>query len=235
MQPIAADCGCRLDQCIRQYRQQTAMFHKPCDAAREGVRPPAGSLCPVHGAHQMRLYLQRYLLQNAYGEVHYEPTKQQLRDPAYSDLVQPVLRSMNDRQTHVHQASCKQYPFWASIVCSGSARKHQSSARGARLSRLKTLASALLARAWQMLGGINAQEHASQFASMQLQAARNAGASVSDAAKCARGHAARCRCARNCTISPPLASTWKGQVRADFIIASFLASYHLAKCLFTWR
>jgi predicted alpha/beta-hydrolase family hydrolase len=86
-----------------------------------------------------------------------------------------------------------------------------------------------------MLGGINAQEPASQFTATQLQAARNAGASGFDVAKFARGYARRRRTRDWSLPPPPPASTWKGQVRVDFIVDPFLASHHLAKYLFAWR
>jgi hypothetical protein len=84
------------------------------------------------------------VLQNAYAEVLYAPTKDQQGDPAHSELVQPILKTVPEH--HMHQASYKQLLFWVKSVpglLSGYTCTGRLPCGGVGLSRLKMFTSAL--------------------------------------------------------------------------------------------
>jgi hypothetical protein len=230
MQQNPTEFCCRLDQSTSQRHHNNEKSFTSCSASDDHLGPPSAS--EDHCVEQLRDYLQRYMLQNAYAEVLYAPTKEQLCDPAYSELVRPVLKTIPDN--HMHQASHKQLlsrvepvpELLSGYACTGRLR-----CGGIDLGRLKMRTSALLTRALRILRcKTDKMVSARQLAALELIDPPSAGASRQNTAHSARNRVEQPVNPSDCVVLSPPANTRKQEVRSEcFTLHHHLPLRHLGK------
>jgi hypothetical protein len=216
MQQNTIEVCCRLDQSISQQHHSKERLFTSCSASDDHIGPSTAAEEQDHCV-DLRDYLQRYVLQNAYAEVLYAPTKEQLRDPAYSELVRPILKTVSER--HMHQASRKQLLFWVQPVpglLPGYACTGRFPCAGVGLRRLKMHISALLTRALRILRcRTDEMDSARQLADEQLFDAPSAGASRHDSAHSAGNRVEQLVNPSDCVALSPTAKTRQEEVRNE--------------------
>jgi hypothetical protein len=217
MQHNPTEFGCRSDHSISQRHHHNELSFTSCSASDDHFGSSSAAEGQGYCVEQLRDYLQRYLLQNAYAEVLYTPTKEQLRDPAYSELVRPIMKTFPEHD--VHQASHKQLLFWVQHVpglLSGYARTGRLPFGGIDLSRLKMRTSALLTSAFRILQcKTDEVDSARQIADLQLCDASSADASRQNSARSAGSRAQQLANLSDSVVLSPSASTRQQEVRSE--------------------